>query len=76
MILQPQPLAQQVLHGAADRVLMVAGNRLDLFARGAQAGFERVGGVQHRADRLAAGMAALADPPRHRHGDPGGKHQQ
>ena len=76
MVLKPQALAQQVLHRPADGIFVIAGDRLDFFAGGAQPGFERIGGVQHRADRMPAGMAALADPPRRHQADSGGDDQQ
>ena len=65
MVAQPQALAQQVAHRALDRVLVVAGDRLDLAARDPQAGFQRIGRIQHLADGARARVladAASGDP--------------
>ncbi len=51
MVLQPQSLPQHLLHGVADRVLVAAGDRLDLDARGSQALLEGIGGVQKLGHR-------------------------
>ena len=78
MVAQPQALAQQVAHRALDRVLVVAGDRLDLAARDPQAGFQRIGRVQHLADGARARvLAAQSAPgqPRER-GDQGQQQQQ
>ena len=56
MLLQPQALAQHLVHGVAHRVVVAAGDRLDLGAGGAQARFQAVGSVQ----QLAHGTLALA----------------
>ena len=58
------PLAQQALHGGAHRIDVVAGDRLDLLARGAQAGFQGVDGVQHVLDRALPVLAAPDHGPR------------
>ena len=63
VVLQPQALAQDFLHGAAHRVLVVAGHRFDLVACGAQARLQGVGGIQQFADRALAALAALANAP-------------
>lgn len=59
MLLQPQPLAQHLLHGVAHRILATAGDGLDFVARGAQAGFQAVSGIQD----LAQGAFALTVAP-------------
>ena len=59
MLLEPQPLAEHFAQGVADRVVVVAGDRLDFGPGGAQAGFQGVGGVQ----QLAHGPLAAAGRP-------------
>ena len=72
MLLQPQPLAQHFLQGIAHRVVVVAGDRFDLRARRAQAGFQRVGSVQYLAEGALPSGAAPPQPdgrPRGQHGE-------
>ena len=59
-----QALAQDFLHGAAHRVLVVARHRFQLFAGDPQPRFQCVGGIQHAADRALAALSALAGSPR------------
>ena len=75
MLLQPQPLAEHFAHGVPDRVVVVAGHRLDFGPGDAQAGLQGVGGVQQLAATARwrpGGLAphqdecnrATSDPPR------------
>ncbi len=72
MLLQPQALAQHLLHGIADGIFIAADNRLDLHARGAQALLQCIGGVQHVGHGTLAAAATLPRTPREarcEHGD-------
>ena len=60
MLLQPQPLAQHLLQRFAGRAVL-AGDRFQLRARGAQAGFQPVRGVEQARHRAPACAAATAD---------------
>ncbi len=68
MFLQPQALAQDFLHCAAHRVLLVAGNRLDFLPRGAQPGFQGIGGIQQFTDRTLAAAGGREQAPEQEQG--------
>lgn len=66
VVAQPQALPQHLSHRLADRVgTVIAGHRFDLGARHAQAGLERVGGIEqvaHQALARRRAPAALHEP--------------
>ena len=72
MLLQPQALAQHLLHRLAGGV--VAGHRLEFGTRRAQPGFQRIGRVEQATDRLPA--ASTAHPDQHGRDQCRGPHQQ
>lgn len=59
VLLQPQALAQHLVHRFTHGIVVATGDRLDLVAGGAQPRFQAVGGVQH----LGHGALAIAAAP-------------
>ena len=68
VLLQPQALAQHLLHGLADRIAVAAGDRLDFGPGVAQPRLQAVGGVQQLAERALA-LAAPAAVQQHDQGE-------
>ncbi len=74
MLLQPQSLAQHFVQGGPYGLVLLAGQRLDLVARGTQTGLESVGRVQQSGECLAMPAAAMPNPSADREG--GQYHQE
>ena len=64
VLLQPQALAQHLLHGIAHRVVVAAGDRFDLGPCQPQTVLEGIRGIQHRRQRLLAAAAAQMEAAR------------
>lgn len=67
MLLQPKPLAQHLLQGGVDGLVLVAGDGFDLALGRPQSGFEGVCGIEQAGEGpLARMVATRIGPCQHR----------